>query len=335
MTVISSNTGGDAFDAAFAAHSATVADGTGLQVDAPFTPPADAEADAAAAAAEAAAGTNADGTPVVAPALVPPAAGAPDAEAAAAAAAAAAEAAAAAGDPPAPAPADPALAEQFKQFLATIADAAKPELAAAAPAPAPAPAPAAVPVYTEQEAATLTEYEKNWPDVAQAETIRRRGEYSQLLSYVFSEVAKYMQPVMADVTNLRNGAHIDQLKGAVPDYSDALESEVASWVEKQPAYLQTAYTAVMQGGTSDEVADLIGRYRAATGAAPAAAAPAGGPVVAPVVPAPKRETELSKAAKQAAASLAPVGSERSNVTTGAETGDFDSAFARFAAEAGT
>ena len=171
--------------------------------------------------------------------------------------------------------------------------------------------------------------------MAQAESTRRKGEYAQLLNYVFSQVAQYVAPVMTDLQKLMNEAHLQQVKGIVPDYSPTLEQEVASWVETQPSYLKSAYTAVMQSGTSDEVADLIGRYRAATGTPASAPAPTGGqpaPAATPA-PAPKRETELSRAAKQAAASLAPVGSERTAVVAGQDPGDFDSAFARFAAEA--
>jgi hypothetical protein len=233
-------------------------------------------------------------------------------------------------EPPVPAPAAPAPSAD--EIVKGLADLLKQQ-----PAPAPAAEPAAVqepeaPIYADDELGIITDYKKNWPDVAQAEELVRRAEYRDLLQYTFTEVSKHTAPLIKQVQTLQeqlrsvtNTLHVGELKAAVPDYSDSLESEVASWVDTQPAYLQAGMKQVMQQGTSEEVADLIGRYRAATGTAPAA--PAATP--APAKPA---QTELSSAAKQAAASLAPVSSDRSQVPQGQDPGDFASAFARYAAE---
>lgn len=175
----------------------------------------------------------------------------------------------------------------------------------------------------------LADYEKNWPDVAQAESLKRRAEYHDLMKFVFGEVAKYTQPLFDQMRMVGNTLHVGELKQAVPDYSEALEADVANWIGTQPAYLQGAMKQVMQQGTSDEVADLIGRYRAATGTAPAPAAPA---AQAPAAPAKPAQTELSSAAKQAAESLAPVSGDRSQVPQGEDPLDFQTAFARYAAE---
>jgi hypothetical protein len=86
---------------------------------------------------------------------------------------------------------------------------------------------------------------------------------------------------------------------------------------------------VMQSGTSDEVADLIGRYRAATGQQ---ATPA--PAAKPKAPA-ATKTELSSAAKQAAEALAPVSGERSAVPQGEDPMDFKTAFQKYAAAGAT
>ena len=189
--------------------------------------------------------------------------------------------------------------------------------------------PAAPPAYTPDEERILTDYEKNWPDVAQAEQLKRRAEYSDLMKFVFSEVVNYVAPTVEQVRMLTNSAHLSELKDAVPDYDPALEANVSTWVDGQPAYLQSGMKQVMQSGTSEEVADLIGRYRAATGTVPAPAAPA---APAPSAPAKPAHTELSSAAKQAAESLAPVSSDRSQVPAGEDPGEYASAFARYAAE---
>jgi hypothetical protein len=72
---------------------------------------------------------------------------------------------------------------------------------------------------------------------------------------------------------------------------------------------------VAQQGTPAEVADLVGRYKLATGLQAKAA------LAAPTAPAPQ--------VRKAAAALAPVKSARSNVAETAPE-DFDSAFAAFA-----
>lgn len=234
------------------------------------------------------------------------------------------------GDPAAPAAPD--AAASATDIVKELADLLKQQPQAPAPAPA-AEVPAApqqdIPLYNQDEIGVLQEYEKNWPDVAAAESLKRRAEYHDLMKFVFSEVHNFVAPIAAQVRAMGNTLHLGELRQAVPDYSENLEAEVAAWVDSQPSYLQAGMKQVMQTGTSEEVADLIGRYRAATGTAPAQAQPAPTPVPAPAR-APK--TELSSAAKQAAESLAPVSGDRSQVPVGEDPKDFDSAFARYAAD---
>ena len=232
-------------------------------------------------------------------------------------------AAPAAASDPAPASADD-IVKGLADLLKQQPPAPAPEVPAAAP-----PAQEDPPIYSEADLATLTEYEKNWPDVSAAEALKRRAEYHDIFKFIFTEVEKYTRPLFEQMRTVGNTIHLGELRAAVPDYSEELENSVAAWVETQPAYLQGAMKQVMQQGTSDEVADLIGRYRAATGAA--APAPASPPAPAPA-PAKPAQTELSSAAKQAAESLAPVSSDRSQIPAGEDPGDFASAFARYAAE---
>jgi len=228
----------------------------------------------------------------------------------------------------APAEAAPPTADEI---LKGLTEAIKTRAEPAAPAPAAAAAPAAAeqpPIYTTEELNVIAEYHKDWPDVARAETLKRRAEYSDLLAFTFQQVQQQLAPMVEQLRTMGNTMHMGELKTLVPDYSDLVETEVTAWISTQPSYLQAGMNGVMQGGTTDEVADLIGRYRAASGTAPAtpAAAPA-----AVKVPAAPKATELSTAAKQAAASLAPVGSERTQIPVGEDSQDYGSAFARFAA----
>ena len=178
--------------------------------------------------------------------------------------------------------------------------------------PQPAPAPA---LFTDAEAAELAAYEKDWPDVAKAESLRRRAEYQQLLQYVFDQVGQRLAPLEQVTMGGAERSHLNDLYTLVPDY-DQVRDPVLAWVDQQPAYLKAAYTQVAQRGTPMEVADLIGRYRQASGAqAPAPRAQA------PAAPAP--------GVRRAAAALAPVQSSRSGVVD-SQPDDFDGAFAAFA-----
>ena len=174
--------------------------------------------------------------------------------------------------------------------------------------------PAPAPLFTPDEMKELEAYEKDWPDVAKAEALRRRGEYSQLIGYVFEQVSQRLRPLEQMTMGGAERSHLNDLYTLIPDY-DQVRDPVLAWVDQQPAYLKNAYMQVAQQGTPAEVADLVGRYKQATGAR-APAAP-----VAPSAPAP--------AVRKAAAALAPVKSARSNVAD-AQPEDFDSAFAAFA-----
>lgn len=213
----------------------------------------------------------------------------------------------------------PVDADAILDKLGKLVEAAKP----AEPAK-PVETPAAAPeIFTPEQTAALEQYDKDWPDVAKHEAIRRSGEYKQLLGYVFSEVEKKFGPLLEQVEALTGRTHLTDIRTTVPDYSDDLRQQVIDWTQKQPTYLQVAYDHVIKNGTVDEVKDLIDRYRQATGqAAPAAgAAIAGQPAAVPV-----RTNELSGAAKEAAAALAPVESKRSEVQQPGDPSNYEDAW---------
>ena len=284
-------------------------------------PPADLLADEPAAATTTdPAAAAADPAPVVAPAagdqtdFVDPAAKA-EADAAAAKAEADAAAAAAAAVKPVEA-AKPDPLERLADLLQKNQQ--------QAPQPAQVrPEQQQAPLFSAEEATFLSEYEKDFPDVARAEGLRRRAENNVLVQHIFNEVAKVLKPIQDAAFGVMEQQHTANLHQAAPDY-DAVRDKVLDWVETQPSYLQVAYKHVIEQGTVTEVADLINRYKASTGVAPAATAAAS------AAPAAK-ETELPAAAKQAAAALAPVGSKRSVAAKG-EPSTFDDAFAAFAGQ---
>lgn len=213
---------------------------------------------------------------------------------------------------PEPAP-QPVLGDDFADKLARA-------LAAQQPKPAPQvqqpPQPPAL--FDQDELAFLTEYEKDYPDVARAEALRRRAENRVVVQHVFNEIAKVITPLQEALADLLNDSQLAQLQQTVPDYATKRE-DVVKWVDTQPAFLRAAYNHVIQNGTVAEIADLIGVYNQATGAAAKPAVTA-------------QTTELPAATKKAAAALAPVGSKRTAVVQGISKDDFDGAFAEAASQ---
>lgn len=178
------------------------------------------------------------------------------------------------------------------------------------------------PLLAQEEVATLTEFRKEWPDVAKAVDIQSRVLAHQVIDYVFKEFAKEITPKLQQLEDLAERTHFEDIYNTVDDYDD-VRDKVIQWVGRQPDYLRNAYDQVVQYGTPDQIADLIGRWRQETGQAAPQLAPRA-PAPAPVVRQP------SPAVRNAAAALAPVSSKRSNVTRVDDPNDFDSAWDRFA-----
>lgn len=182
--------------------------------------------------------------------------------------------------------------------------------------------------FSTEEREFLTSYEKDWPDVARAEALKRRVEYQQLAGFIFNSIAKELAPIINVVGTIGERTHLSDLHSVAPDYED-VRDKVVGWVKEQPVYLQAAYNHVIQQGTVDEVADLINRWRRETGATAPAAQPSAR-MAAPAPAARKPDTELPTATKKAAASLAPVSSKRSAVVQQSDPSDFEAAFTEFA-----
>lgn len=217
--------------------------------------------------------------------------------------------------------------EVLSQLDATLKGSKPEEKPAAQPEARPEPQPEPA-LYTSEELEVLTEYEKNWPDVSKAQDLKMKAVVHDTIKYVFENVAEFMREPMQKLDAIGNVIHSNEVKAGMPDYSLELEANVNEWIETQPSYLQAAMKGVMQGGTSEEVIDLFRRYQESTGT-PAQGQASQGTPPPPAPPAPAK-TELSDAAKQAAESLAPVGTERSNVPQGRDPTNFQAAFDEYA-----
>jgi hypothetical protein len=164
-------------------------------------------------------------------------------------------------------------------------------------------------------------------EVAEAFDLQARSLAQSVLKYAFEQIGGVVNPMRETLDILATRTHYGDLKEKVGEYTPAERQEIIDWVDKQPTYLQAAMKSVIDGGTAEEVADLVSRYRKETGKQPAGAQddpPA----------APGGDVELSDAAKQAAAALAPVSSKRSTVQAPDDKSNFDGAFAKFVDELG-
>jgi hypothetical protein len=224
-----------------------------------------------------------------------------------------------AADPPvaveSPAPA-PTADDILNRLDKIVSKTAAPE-----PAPAPAPAPAAEetpPLYSDEEQQFLQGYEKDWSDVTRGEALRRRAENAALVQFIFGEIGKVLTPLRETTETLANRTHYTDIEQKIGSYDDSLRDQMESWITTQPGYLQNAYREVIDRGTSDQVVDLVARFRKETGTAPQPAATVTG------------GNELSDTTKKAVASLAPVETKRSVVEHKDDPNDFEGAFSRFA-----
>jgi hypothetical protein len=178
------------------------------------------------------------------------------------------------------------------------------------------------PILTRDDAQFLQTFEKDYPEMARAMLVVQRAATTQMLTHVMGELNRALAARDEILQELGVRQQESDLVAAVPDYND-IHGKVTAWVKTQPRYLQPAYEHVIANGTADEVIDLIGQWRASTGAVvPTATASVST----------RSDSELSTAAKKAVAALAPVTSKRTATPVSAsDPDDFDGAFARFAA----
>jgi hypothetical protein len=183
------------------------------------------------------------------------------------------------------------------------------------------------PLFTKEEDAKIEHFRKEWPEVAEAFDLQARALAQSVLKYAFEQIGGVVNPMRETLDILATRTHYGDLKDKVGEYTPAERDEIIGWVKEQPTYLQTGMMSVIEGGTAEEVADLVGRYREATGKQPAGAlADDKGP--------PGGDVELSDEAKKAAAALAPVSTKRSTLQAPDDKSDFNGAFAKFVDELG-
>jgi len=224
-------------------------------------------------------------------------------------------------------PADPVKTEPPVDPTDKLAQAIE-RLAARQPAPqqqqqqqAPAPE------YTAEEQAVIQAYHEQFPEIARAEQLQRRSEYKQVVNYIFQQIQPALAQVAQQVAQVSSRTHMEDIYTLVPDYDDVREATI-KWVEKQPDYLRAAFDQVVRAGNTQQVADLISRYKSdpTSGYKAPTPAPADGTATASAPD--QQSARVAAAAKK----LAPVAAKRSSVATeGISPNDFDKAFESFSA----
>ena len=180
------------------------------------------------------------------------------------------------------------------------------------------------PQFTEDEQKVLTEFEKNWDEIAPAFNLKLKNAVAAVEAKAARTIAKVVQNIYADFTPLINShlkSEATSFRGEVlkahDDY-DTVYPKLDSWIKTHPAYLQSGLLKAYNEGTAEEVIDLVSRYKQANGVKPQAPAPA--------APEPKKPAAAS------AAALAPVDTKRTAPKpSGADPEDYDSAFDEAAA----
>lgn len=145
-----------------------------------------------------------------------------------------------------------------------------------------------------------------------------------VLQQIYKDLAPVAQRSAVDAAE----KHATAIRAAHKDF-DAVIVNVPAWIKKQPSYLQVAYQKAYDEGSTQDVIDLVARFKAETGNGTAKTA-----AQIAAEEAAKKEAD-DKAAKLAAdaASGMPVGTRRSAPSTkGApDPTDYDGAFAEAAA----
>lgn len=187
-------------------------------------------------------------------------------------------------------------------------------------------------MFSAEERKFLGDYEKEYPDIARAEFMRRRVENQQLVTWMFTQINAALAPKFSEYDSLLVRTHAGDLQQQVPTYNNEVRDKVIAWANEQPAYKKVAYQYVIQQGTVDEVADMIADWSKATGyTPPVKPGVTGAPGIAgadPVkVAADAAKVAADAARATAAAKLAPVRSGNAQrAVTGIAPQDYDGAF---------
>jgi hypothetical protein len=133
------------------------------------------------------------------------------------------------------------------------------------------------PALTEEEVARLKELNTEWKDVSEmvalqlksvADTISK--EVAKQVAEIKRDVEQRIQPVQQSVELSAAERYDSAVREVHPEVYDpaaskAFGDELVEWVQKQPKYLQTAYTQAFESPDPQDAIDLITRFKNETG----------------------------------------------------------------------
>lgn len=94
----------------------------------------------------------------------------------------------------------------------------------------------------------------------------------EVAAAVKAAVDEALAPLRAKEQADSADAHVSAVLAAHPDAGSIAQSvELDNWIKAQPSYLQPAMRQVQEGGSTEQVIELISNFKAATGATQAAA----------------------------------------------------------------
>lgn len=97
-------------------------------------------------------------------------------------------------------------------------------------------------------------------------------ERIQKLEQLESKLTEVVQPIQAQQAKSAVEAHYQAIYAAHPDADSLVESkELADWIAKQPSFARAGYQAALTQGTTEQVIELFGAFKEATGSAKATA----------------------------------------------------------------
>lgn len=177
------------------------------------------------------------------------------------------------------------------------------------------------PVFTEEQNKALAQFQKDWPEVAEAqktllahELAKQEVAFRKTMHDLAKQVYSDMAPIANNYVVSAQEKHMAEIKAVHSDLNEQLP-KLKTWIDQQPGYLQKAMDEVYSKGTSSEVIDLVTRFKKETIG------------VEPQVP--DLTTQQKPAVDEAkVAALAPVTSKRTVVATkGVDPDDYKGAFA--------
>lgn len=81
-----------------------------------------------------------------------------------------------------------------------------------------------------------------------------------------AKLAKALEPIKRNEAEAAADEHFGAIEGKHPDVESVVQSEaMAKWIASKPSFLQPSIQAVIDGGTAQEVIELLDTFKAETG----------------------------------------------------------------------